>query len=249
MCMIDNKVQKFDLNADCYQQTGIRHVESNEECQDSVLCYTCFPISIYAIADGQSKKRFSASGGKLVLQYVSEYIAFHGIEKLSSLLYKDAIQYHILSGIRSLLHKEAEVHQTSIHEWASTIVLLAVDSTSGKYMIVHLGDGIIIGVTKDDNSLKTLSLPENGITSRSTWLTTSESALSHLRISFGSVEHYRRFIIASDGADSFFHGSNVLNRRKELLISGTRSDIGGFVNSTSHKDDCSVFIIDAYPHL
>ena len=122
-------------------------------------------------------------------------------------------------------------------------------------MIVHLGDGVIIsvdkeiGVNKNEDAIQILSPPENGMTPRTTWLTTSESALNHLRLCFGNVGHYRRIILASDGADSVCRGSNVSHRARKLLVSGSRRDIGDFISGTSYIDDCSVCVIDTYPCL
>lgn len=251
--MIDNEAKKFELMADYFQRIGSRHAQNYEENQDVVLCWTCFPISIYGIADGQSNKLFSKLGGKLSLQAATEYITKHGIEKLSQAPYKDEIRFHIMTGIRSLLHEKAQENQVSIHELASTLVLLAVDLRSGQYMIIHLGDGVMIGVdkgigaNKDEDAIQILSPPENGMTLRSTWLTTSESALNHLRLCFGNVGDYQRIILASDGADSVCRGSNVSHRARKLLISGSRSDVGDFVRGTSYIDDCSVCIIDICP--
>lgn len=251
--MIDNEAKKFELLADYFQRIGNRHAQTHENSQDVVLCSTCFPISIYGIADGQSNKLFSELGGKLSLQVATEYITKHGIEKLSKVPYKDEIRFHIMTGIRSLLHEKAQECQTSIYELSSTLVLLAVDLRSGQYMIVHLGDGVIIsvdkeiGVNKNEDAIQILSPPENGMTPRTTWLTTSESALNHLRLCFGNVGHYRRIILASDGADSVCRGSNVSHRARKLLVSGSRRDIGDFISGTSYIDDCSVCVIDTYP--
>ena len=73
-------------------------------------------------------------------------------------------------------------------------------------MTIHLGDGGILG-KRSDGSLNLISAPENGITSKYTWLTTSEGALLHLRIGFGQISNYNQVVMFTDGAEEMICNS------------------------------------------
>ncbi len=131
-------------------------------------------------------------------------------------------------------------------EFASTIVAFAWDTRTGDYLIIHLGDGAIIGIQKE-GELKMLSSPENGLTTNQTWLTTSRDALIHLRLCFGQISSYDRIIMFTDGADVLARGKNIPSGSSQLMGNGKREDIAAFVSESNPMDDASCIVVDFRP--
>ena len=241
--MTESENAAFDLDSHTFQQTGAAHIRESSGNQDVVLCRSGCNLRIFAIADGQSRKTLSPMGGSAVLRAISDFIEEKGLDALASYEYLDELQYEIMALIRSTLRRLAAQCAADVQEFASTLVMLAIDPASGRYMTLHLGDGVIISV-RQDGEAGFLSIPENGITSRYTWLTTSDNALLHLRISFGNIGGFSRILLASDGAGCICYGKNIPRRSRELIASAGWNEITGYMQENPPEDDASLILID-----
>ena len=239
-----NMKNQLALKSAWVRQTGAGHKKSGTGCQDALVSRETGHFAFYGIADGQSGKKKGAEGGNICLQRVCSYIEKKGILALSKYRYTDEIQYELIKEIRNAINWLSIESGEAEKEFSSTLAVLAVDKRSGTYMTVHLGDGVIFGQTSD-GGFCLVSPPENGITGQYTWLTTSEQALSHLRIGFGNAECYRRIVICSDGADYFCLGKKIPGQAKKALeAAGTPEKAAEWANAQVSADDASCWIID-----
>lgn len=224
-------------------KTGKNNLERGAECEDVIYIDKTSKIKFFGIADGQSRKKYCREGGKEVLKAVFGFIARKGIDRMTQYEHMDELQYELIRVIRDTVSELASNNGAEKSEFASTLVVLAYDIHTGNYMIVHLGDGSIIG-RKKDGDISMISSPENGLTTNYTWLTTSQEALYHLRIGFGNINNYSRIIMITDGAIMYAHGRNISERAKILIESGNREDLISFLDNSDPSDDASCIIID-----
>ena len=199
-----------------FSQTGQHHIADKLPCEDVYTTRYEDPFHFYGLADGQSGKRFCAVGGQTVLTAIAKYVKDKTILHLCSYAYIDELQYELIRMIRSTLSKLSEEYHADISEFSSTIIAVAIDANTKDYLIIHLGDGSVVGITKE-NSAVMLSAPDNGITNQYTWLTTSTDAMKHLRIYKGSIENLKRIVLLTDGATMLCRGRNIAKRAEPIL--------------------------------
>lgn len=242
--MINKEVYSSLVCAEWYSQTGTVHLNSNKKSEDVFIVKEAKDLVFYGIADGQSGKAFCRQGAYAVLTVIEDYIKKKGINTLSECIHVDEIQYEIIKIIREKLKNLASTRNTSVYEFASTILALGIDPKTGKYVTVHLGDGGIFG-KRSDGSINFISTPDNGITSRYTWLTTSENALLHLRIGFGSIFNYKRVLMYTDGAEAICRGTRITQNARRIVFDNEESwKIGEILKTSEPTDDATCVVID-----
>ena len=170
----------FEELSVAYSTIGKNNMERDAECEDVIFIDETPEIKFWGLADGQTGKKYCREGGKEVLEAVFHFISDKGITQMSQYEHIDELQYELIRVVRETISKMASNKQVEKAEYASTLVVLAYDTYTGNYAIIHLGDGSIIG-RKKDGGISMLSSPENGLTTGYTWLTTSQEALLHLR--------------------------------------------------------------------
>ena len=226
-----------------FMQTGTHHLARKEECQDVILRTETSEIYVYGLADGQSGKKYGRMGGRAALKCITEYLRNYRISEMRS-RYTDELQYEIMRQIRSCLTGLADLLQENVTEFSSTVVVLAVDPQTGEYVCFHLGDGGIIG-RKRDGGVDWISAPENGMSARYTWLTTSKQSLAHFRITFGSLLYYNRILMLTDGASAISYGRNITSDAEGLILSAPDPEaITELVSKDAPSDDASLIVID-----
>jgi len=228
----------------CFSQTGKYHIAENLSCEDVYFTLDEGSFHFYGLADGQSGKCFCAVGGREALIAIAQYIKGRTIPHLIHYEYLDEMQYELIRAIRSTLSQLSDEHHADISEFSSTIIAVAVDAHTKDYLIIHLGDGSVVGVNRENSTIM-LSTPDNGITSQYTWLTTSTDAMKHLRIYKGSVDNLKRLILLTDGATMLCRGRNVVKKAEPILCD---LDDPGCIISEIKKgnplDDASCIVVD-----
>lgn len=228
----------------CFSQTGQHHIADKLPCEDVYITRYEGPFHFFGLADGQSGKRFCAIGGKEILAAIAQYIKDKTIPQLSHYEYIDELQYELIRVIRNTLSKLSEEHHADLSEFSSTIIAVAVDANTNDYLIIHLGDGSVVGIN-GENSTIMLSAPDNGITSKYTWLTTSTDAMKHLRIYKGSIENLKRIVLLTDGATMLCRGRNVAKKAEHILCDLDAPDnISKEIRQGDPLDDASCVVVD-----
>lgn len=225
------------------QMKGLCHRQNLQPCEDVVLLRTAQDYLFYGLADGQSGAKYSAEGGQVCLEAISEYIESVGIGNLLNVPFPDELPCAFVKAFRKKLISLSESKCASINEFASTLLAIAVDLRSGKYVLLHLGDGCAVSIPHTGDPVP-ISVPENGITSHHTWLTTSYNAVSHFRVTFGSFANKRRLLLLSDGAACFCRGNEIPWRAKDLLKDCSHSQIYDRLIQSNPVDDATCIIID-----
>lgn len=232
------------IRAQSVTKAGQQHEQENTACEDVCVSIETERLRFYALADGQSGKRYCREGAQAVLHALAAYIRRTSVAALLRQSYEDEVQYALTRVIRSTIEALSESYQAEAAAFSSTVIALAVDPQTGEYLSVHLGDGAILGVKKDMEPVL-LSPPENGMTSRSTWLTTSPDALRHVRLRRGKTCAIDRLVLVTDGASMLCRGVRITRRAEALLCDLERPErILAEVHRQSAWDDAGCIVVD-----
>lgn len=182
---------------------GRSHIKTGIPCQDKTYALNKDDFCAIALADGAGSVSLSHYGAELVTKRICEMLA-NDFE----MYYEEddgiAIKRKIINDLTEELQKMADQYKCDIKELAST--LLAVAVKSNKYIIIHIGDGVI-GYLKDDQ-IKIASYPENGEFVNTTVFVTSKAVLQSMKIMKGGLKGIYGFALMSDGTESSFLDKN-----------------------------------------
>lgn len=227
------------------QLEGTIHRQHQQRCEDAVFCNLTEKYLFYGLADGQGGTAYGLEGGRACLEAISQYIDSNGIEKLIESPFPDELPCAFVQALRRKLASLAHDQNADLKEFASTFLAIAIDLNSRKYMILHLGDGCAISIPHTGEPA-VISGPDNGITSCHTWLTTSENAVPHFHVTFGSLEAKKRILLLSDGATCFCRGRNIPRRVKELIKTGSQLQLHDCLMQSNPIDDATCIVLDVY---
>lgn len=222
-----------------------RRHNAGSSCGDVLFVKTTDRLLICGIADGKSDAQYGAIGGQISLETVAQYLENTGPDSIMNHPFPDELPYIIAVALRKRLLDLASSMHADFNDFASTLQLLVMDMLHNTYTLIHLGDGCVIG-TGPDGNVSLMSAPDNGLTAYQTWLTTSPNAISHIRITTGSLEQKKRLLLISDGAVCFCKGRHILHPVRSLMYAGTTEDILQYLANSNPEDDASCIIIDLY---
>lgn len=216
---------------------GQLHKINGERNQDKafIICgEDGFSISL---ADGAGSSKMAEQGAQAVSKAIAEYV-FNNFAHLMDSSSSD-LKKEIMKCVKKTLLSEKERSGNYFISDFSSTVLFAV-SDGKKFIIGHLGDGVVLGVSKDNASV--ISFPENGRNSNETFLTTSIDAESHLRTYRGNLNMFEGFILVSDGLmpDLFSDGFVLNNKQNTLKLDQVLSRAA----EACHNDDASYIKVD-----
>lgn len=186
---------------------GRSHLAEGTECQDKTCILRKNGILSVALADGAGSAVLSHEGAATVTRTVCELLCgrfdeFHGSESQLS------VRRTIIERLRESLQETAAVFGCALRDLAST--LLAVAISGNRYLILHLGDGVI-GYTKN-GVLKVASAPQNGEFANTTYFVTSSRAVEMMRTIKGTDPLIDGFTLMSDGCEA-----SLYDKRKQYL--------------------------------
>ena len=168
---------------------GRAHNKYNIECQDKIDYSIQGNIASVVLADGAGSRRDSALLAEKITAEISKYL----IKEYKCLIESNNTQKKVFEKIVNLVNtfdkKEYEIGCT----------LLAVVGDEDRTLIVHIGDGIIIGA--NDRETKLVSYPENGESLNETYLCEHDMKMVHLRIT-KMKSNYDTYFLMSDGVEN-----------------------------------------------
>ena len=217
--------------------------EKRKASEDAVWIQTARDYLFCGLADGQSGAEFGAEGGRVCLKAVADYMETAGIRTLLDAPFPDELPYPIVKTFREKLLLLAKKKAVPFQSFASTLLAAAVDLKTGRFLLIHLGDGSAVGIPNLGEPV-IISAPDRGLTSCHTWLTTSDCAVFHLRISFGTLENQKRLLLLSDGAACFCRNRDIPWRVKELLKNGSQRELSEYLMQSNPGDDATCIILD-----
>lgn len=191
------KESNYDLYT--FQKVGTLHKNENVNNEDLIHIEQKNDSIYFCIADGQSGKRYCKEGAKICLEKVIEYVSQYEFEEFYCFSDYEQHKVSMMNQIEMSLKKEAIQKDTQFEEFSSTFIVLITDRKMERYILIHLGDGSVIGITKEGKT-NFLSRPENGININTTWYTTSILAASHIKICKGDLQDMSKVLMVTDGA-------------------------------------------------
>lgn len=177
---------------------GISHVRTGGEVEDKIFFQREKGVSTISLCDGVGSALNAAQGAELFSRSITKLLTtnFDEIHVRCNQLQSEIIEYLLKE-----LHTTFDVD--NINDYSST--LLAVAVKDNRYIIIHLGDGII-GALKN-GVLELVSSATNFEYSNITIGVTSKNANDYLVIKSGTVDEISAFFLMSDGAQESLYNS------------------------------------------
>lgn len=204
-----------------------------------------------SLADGAGSCDNSQIGADLSSKYILRFVEsrFNELLKINSSQISNLLINYLENGLK----ETAEYKGVDFASLSSTLLFVAIKSD--KFIIGHIGDGVI-GMLDNNNEIKVVSGPENGEFSNATFFTTSTNYPNRLRILKGTLKNAVGFILMSDGPEE-----SLYNKQDNSLLDVTKDIINWLKNNTTQNvkealtnnlknviskntsDDCSIAII------
>lgn len=233
------------------EQTGRGHQMTGVPCQDKTMTMCRNGVIAMALADGAGSARLSHEGAACAVEAVCEVLC-RKFEELSTTSSPLDMRLCVLGAVSERMLQRAEELEVPVSELACT--LLAVAVRENRYLIFHVGDGVI-GYRKNDK-LMVASGPENGEFSNTTVFVTSKNALLKSKVMRGEQAALEGFILMSDGCETVLYHKrsrrlapflNRLLQRAELLEREVseemlRAVLAGVISRRT-IDDCSLTVM------
>lgn len=180
---------------------GRGHISSNTPCQDKTFYLKKQGACAIALADGAGSARCSHLGAELAVDYISNLL-IDNFEHYYNQIDPNVVRHEIISHLMIELENLAADIHCELRDLASTLLCVVV--SQNRYLIIHLGDGVI--GYRDGDVIKVASTPNNGEFCNSTVFTTSEGAEESLRLLKGDIrECIKGFVLFSDGVESIMY--------------------------------------------
>ena len=242
-----------------YAATGRGHLLSGMPCQDRTMTYRGRAAVVAALADGAGSASLSQYGAEAAVRFVSRQLGDYFDEYYWE-ADASAVKDRLMCGLWEMLDVVRMELGCRMRDLASTLLAVAV---SGKrYIIIHLGDGVI-GYVRNGRPL-TASRPDNGEFANETVFTTSVSAHRRLRIFKGEAADIDGFVLMSDGTENSLYDKRsgalsegicrIIERTavcpEETMAKMLRRSFAPVTDRTT--DDCSIAVLsrtEAFPGI
>lgn len=186
---------------------GRGHIKTGTPCQDKTYYMNSKKVEVIALADGAGSASMSHFGAEFVTKRVCELLT----EQFEIYFSEDdgaAIKRIIIGDLLEGLANLSNDLECEMKDLASTLLVVAIHD--GKYIILHVGDGVI-GYVKNDE-LKIASHPENGEFVNTTVFVTSKGVLPIMKLMKGELKGITGFALMSDGVEA-----SLYNKRERKL--------------------------------
>ncbi|MDL0087867.1 PP2C family serine/threonine-protein phosphatase [Campylobacter gastrosuis] len=229
---------------------GRAHVAKNLPSQDKTSSLFKNGVSVVSLADGAGSARLSHFGADIVTDKICEILASSFDELFND--NESDVKRQILSVLLETLHQKVDELKCDLKDLTST--LLAIGVKDDRFIMLHIGDGVI-GYTKNGD-IYVLSTPQNGEFINETTFLSSKNAIDEMRVKRELLNGIDGFLLLSDGAEhSLYHkrekrlATALLGIVNALKYVDTKEiEIGlkqSFENvvSMATSDDCSIAIM------
>lgn len=179
---------------------GIRHKERGMLCQDRAAYLEGEQIQVAALVDGISQTDKSVIVFEQIADYLVQFVAEHMEELLRHNKSRlDIIKKCLIDQIRKKIEEYMKQYDLRLEDCASTIMVLGLDHQKNEYLLMHLGDGIIL--SEEKNEWRIQSYPKNKTSDgKGTYHTVTDSADEKMKIYSGPIgEAVSKFILLTDG--------------------------------------------------
>ena len=230
---------------------GRSHEKVNMPCQDKTYALFENDVQTIALADGAGSAKLSHFGAETVTRCISEEM----VQKFDDYFNNEdgmTVKQQMIEVIEKRLEQTAKQQECDMIDLASTLLFVAIKDN--KFIMAHIGDGII-GYLKQDE-LKIATHPMNGEFINTTVFTTSMDVVRETRLIKGGVEEIKGFVLMSDGTESSLYNKKddkFADVVKKIMKMSMKSEIKivekqlkqSFENVVSKAtvDDCSMIMI------
>ncbi len=183
---------------------GMSHELQGIPCQDAVK--KCIKDNRFAVVlcDGAGSVENSEIGSNFVCSFLSNYLC----ENITT-LYK-LQENEIVQTVYETLKEKAKLEHISLD---CTLLAVAGDGIN-EDIILHIGDGIIIGENEIDEPW-VISEPENGEESYYTYFLSGEDAIKHFRV---IKSNYNSYLLTSDGISNLLCNGYEVKSATNIMI-------------------------------
>lgn len=191
---------------------GRSHVDKGIPCQDKVGMRSSNSTYVICLSDGAGSAKLSHYGAECVVEYgINLFISsFDDVFLIND---GDKAKTVILEAIIDGIKEKSNELSCNIKDLAAT--LLAVAVKEDKYIIVHIGDGVIGYI--ENGEIKVASAPSNGEFSNETFFVTSSDAVSYMKVFKGNINNIEGFVIMSDGTEQSLYNKNNKSLGKAVI--------------------------------
>ena len=230
---------------------GRSHEKVNMPCQDKTYALFENDVQTIALADGAGSAKLSHFGAETVTRCICEAM----VQKFDDYFNNEdgmTVKQQMIEVIEKRLEQTAKQQECDMIDLASTLLFVAIKDN--KFIMAHIGDGII-GYLKQDE-LKIATHPMNGEFINTTVFTTSMDVVRETRLIKGGVEEIKGFVLMSDGTESSLYNKKddkFADVVKKIMKMSMKSEIKivekqlkqSFENVVSKAtvDDCSMIMI------
>ena len=227
---------------------GRSHVKQGIPCQDKTYCQSYDDTYVITLADGAGSASLSHYGAECVTKCIADELGSHFEsywDETEARIAKERLFHEISESLQQI----AEQQDCQLKDLASTLLTVAVKDE--RYIILHLGDGVI-GYCKE-GVLKVASAPNNGEFANTTVFTTSSDACSQMKVFRGPLNGINGFVLMSDGPESCLYdkkNNELANGLLQILEDASGEDLKEVTEGiedamdiviTKHTlDDCSL---------
>ncbi|MBO5197211.1 MAG: protein phosphatase 2C domain-containing protein [Lachnospiraceae bacterium] len=189
-----------------FSRVGAIHSQNGEPNQDRI--YSKIAGSLYgiALADGAGSARYGGLGAEVACRsactdVMNSFERYYERESIGTV--KEEVMGKVLAELRE--HSAILGLRECLEELGSTLLVLVVDTRDGRFLCLHLGDGLAACASKDlaGKRMRLLSAPESGITRQFTVLTSSKHCIRRTRVYRGKYVTDTSFFLMSDGCTRY----------------------------------------------
>ena len=202
---------------------GRSHVKQGTPCQDKTYCQSYDDVYVITLADGAGSARLSHYGAKCVTKCIADELGWN-FESYWDETEARIAKERLFKEISESLQQIAGQYDCQLKDMASTLLAVAVKDE--RYIILHLGDGVI-GYSKE-GLLKVASAPNNGEFANTTVFTTSSDACSQMKVFRGLLNGINGFVLMSDGPEACLYdkkNNELANGLLQILEDASGEDL------------------------
>ena len=202
---------------------GRSHVKQGTPCQDKTYCRSYDDTYVITLADGAGSARFSHHGAECPTKRIADELGLN-FESYWDETEARIAKERLFKEISESLQQIAGQYDCQLKDMASTMLAVAVKDE--RYIILHLGDGVI-GYCKE-GVLKVASAPNNGEFANTTVFTTSSDACSQMKVFRGLLNGINGFVLMSDGPEACLYdkkNNELANGLLQILEDASGEDL------------------------
>lgn len=194
-----------------YKETGIGHIEHNKNCEDNVCSYTAKDgVASISLSDGAGSYRYAEIGSKITSEIAATFMAdkFDRLYGLDSDTIADYVLHEVLIPLKDVAKEKNE----ELFQFSATLLCVATHP-DGRYIVIHVGDGAIVGL-RNDNECEVVSVYDHDGPANQTTFVTVPGTDFFVKKGNGD---YVSFVLMSDGPEDFLVNELGASTRVRLM--------------------------------